>query len=547
MNAKKLWALVLCVAMMAMVFAGCSSSNSANILKMGLSGYSGVFNPIISDNLYDSYVCATIFEGLVKIDEKGEVVGDLATFELSDDHLTYTFTLKDGIKFSDGTALTTEDVAFTYRTMAAPYYQGPRAYAVSSLKGYEEFHSGATEEFAGIEVVDEKTIKFIIADGQAAPSNAENFQYGILSKDYYAHTTWEELVAKNEKPMGSGIMVFDSWAPKQYIKLMKNTKYWDPEHAAKIDGVLMSEVPDTSMLQALQKGEIDFGMPSASAENLKALEGMNNINIEKYLGNGYTYMCFNTTRDTLSDARVRQALIYALDRKSFIKAEYGEDLAQVGMAPISPTSWAYPEDPTVLNAYDYDLEKAGQLMDEAGWTMGEDGFRYKDGQKFSVNWLVYTDSTWTQTISSMAADSWKQLGVELDIQLMDFDTVASRTTDPAPADKDFDIYTMGFTLSVDPDPTGALFDADAYVAGGFNASGYRNDRAQELIKQGRAEFDNEKRKPIYQEFAKLMNEELPHVILAYRNEIWGVNKRVSGMDLDTYKDWTACLRDITLS
>lgn len=65
---------------------------------------------------------------------------------------------------------------------------------------------------------------------------------------------------------------------------------------------------------------------------------MNNINIEKYLGNGYTYMCFNTTRDTLSDARVRQALIYALDRKSFIKAEYGEDLAQVGMAPISPTS-----------------------------------------------------------------------------------------------------------------------------------------------------------------------------------------------------------------
>ena len=77
--------------------------------------------------------------------------------------------------------------------------------AVSSLKGYEEFHSGATEEFAGIEVVDEKTIKFIIADGQAAPSNAENFQYGILSKDYYAHTTWEELVAKNEKPMVSSI------------------------------------------------------------------------------------------------------------------------------------------------------------------------------------------------------------------------------------------------------------------------------------------------------------------------------------------------------
>jgi peptide/nickel transport system substrate-binding protein len=185
-------------------------------------------------------------------------------------------------------------------------------------------------------------------------------------------------------------------------------------------------------------------------------------------------------------------------------------------------------------------------MDEAGWTMGTDGYRYKDGEKFSVGWLVYTDSPWPGTLSGMAADTWKQLGVELNVELMDFDTVASRTMDAEPADKDFDIYTMGFTLDIDPDPTGALFDDNAYVKGGFNASGYKNAEAMELVKKGRTEFDTEKRAEIYKEWAKTMNYEIPHVIVAYRNEIWGINNRVKGMDIGTYRDWVQCLKDITI-
>jgi len=125
-----------------------------------------------------------------------------------------------------------------------------------------------------------------------------------------------------------------------------------------------------------------------------------------------------------------------------------------------------------LNPYDFDMDKAGKLMDEAGWKMGSDGFRYKDGQKFSINWLVYTDAPWPGKLSSMAADTWKQLGVDLKIEIMDFNTVSDKTMDAAPEDRDFDIYTMGFSLSVDPDPTGALFDDNASEKGGFNASGY---------------------------------------------------------------------------
>lgn len=562
MKKSKILSLLLAVAMLAVFIAGCSSPEKEpetvdgetppaeepkgeQILKYGASGFDGVFNPIMSDNVYDAYISDIIFEKMVDNDVEGEYVPGIAEWTLSEDHLTYTFTLKDGIKFSDGSDLTTEDVAFTYMTIAHPDYNGPRAYAVNNLVGYDEYHDGETDVFEGIEIIDEKTISFTFKDGLAAPANIESFVYGIMSKDYYAFDTWEDFLALIDQPMGSGIMTLDSWAPKEFILLKTNTNYWDTANAAQIDGVLVSEVPDESILSALQTEQIDIAQISSSAENLAAAEAMDNIEIANYLGNGYTFMGFNTTRPTLEDTRVRQALMYALDRASFIDIEYGEGLGSVGMAPISPSSWAFP-DASELNAYDFDMEKAGQLMDEAGWLMESDGYRYKDGEKFSITWLVYTEATWPGTLSGMAADTWKQLGVELEIDLMDFNTVAARTMDAEVGEKDFDIYTMGFSLSIDPDPTGALFDDDAYVAGGFNASGYKNEEAMDLVRAGKAEFDTEKRAEIYKEWAQIMNEEIPHVIIAYRSEIWGINNRVDGMVIDTYADWVQSLKNITL-
>lgn len=570
MKTRKLLSLLLAVMMVVMLFAGCTSQTDQpappapedetpgqeepppaeqptgdKILKFGGSGWGGLFNPIMTDNVYDSYVSDLLFEHLVDNNIEGEYVPELAEWTISEDHLTYTFTLKDGIKFSDGTPLTTADVEFTYKTIAHPKYDGPRAYAVSSLVGYEEYHKGETDVFEGIKVIDEKTISFTFPEGSAAPANIECFIYGIMPKHYYEFETWEDFLALNEKPLGSGVCVFDSWAPKEFIKLMKNENYWDPARALNIDGILMSEVPDESILSALQTNQIDLAQISSSAENLEAAEAMNNIHLFNYLGNGYTFMCFNCIRPQLEDVRVRQALMYALDRESFIEAQYGAGLAKVGMAPISPSSWAFP-DASELNAYSFDMEKAAQLMDEAGWKKEADGFRYKDGQKMHIKWLVYTDASWPGTLSGMAADTWKQLGVDLEIELMDFDTVADRTMDAEVGEKDFDIYTMGFSLSIDPDPTGALFDDNAYVKGGFNASGYKNAEAMELVAKGKAEFDTEKRAEIYKEWAKIMNQEIPHAIIAYRSEIFGCNNRVKGMLIDTNRTFVQGIRDITI-
>ncbi|MBE6117581.1 MAG: hypothetical protein E7188_03410 [Erysipelotrichaceae bacterium] len=528
------------------VLAGCSGGNEGGseggeetpvagdqILKFGTSGFEGVFNPILSDNVYDSYITALIFDGLVDVDGTGEYVPELATWELDEETKTvYTFTLRDGLTFSDGTPLTANDVAYTYNTIKEADYAGPRTAVGAAI--------------ADINVIDDKTIAFTMTD--PSPANLQNFTYGILSEAYYAHDSFEALSALNDKPMGCGQFTLKGWAPKQYVSVVPNPDYWDTDNIPAFEEFQMLEVSEDTLLGAMQNGQIDFCQPAAKLENVEGIEALPNSHLISYLANGYTFMCFNTTRPTLEQTEVRQALLYALDRRSFLMNEYGSlDLVALGMAPISKTSWAYPGDDE-LNAYEYDLDKANQMLDEAGWDQRDtDGVRMKDGVRMDLHWLVYTEASWPGTLSSMAYDSWKQIGVNLVVDMMDFNTVAHETMDAKPGEKNFDIYTMGFSLSIDPDPTGGLFDADAYSEGGFNASGWRDEKSQELIKAGLTEFDQEKRAEIYKEWAIIQNEQVPTAIVAYRSEIWAVNNRVHGLDdIGVYTDFTELLGKVTL-
>ena len=212
---KKLLVSALSSVLALSALAGCSNptantgggtepTQGEQTLRFGLSGFEGVFDPILSDNVYDSYVCSLIFEGLITNDPTGEVAMKLADHvDLSEDKLTYTFTLKDGIKFSDGTPCTAEDVAFTYNTIKEPDYAGPRTAVGAAI--------------AEINVIDEKTIAFTMTD--PSPANLQNFTYGILDDEYYAHSSFEELAALNDKPMGTGPVCYIRWLGTEAVCL----------------------------------------------------------------------------------------------------------------------------------------------------------------------------------------------------------------------------------------------------------------------------------------------------------------------------------------
>jgi len=517
-----------------------------NVLRFGTTSLDGAFNPIMSSNIYDSYVASLIFEGLVTNDHSGEFIPNIADWEISSDHLTYTFTLFEGIHFSDGVPLTARDVEFTYKALGHPDYSGVRTYVVADFEGFAEFRAGETDEFTGIKVIDERTISFTFAEGTASPANISNFGFGIMPEHHYSFNVWDEFLALLANPLGSGWFVFEEWRDKEFLMLHTNFNYWNPDEMPLIDGVLFVDIPNESLPGAFASNQVDLANPAVSVDAYNAFNAIPGVYVQTIAGNSYNFMQFNTNQPQLEDHRVRQALLYALDREAFVEAAYGP-FGQVGMSPISPVSWAY--NPEGMNAYAFDLERAAELMDEAGWTLGSDGIRQKDGMRMQISWLVYPEAPWPGILSSLAADTWAQLGVDLRIENMDFNTVGALTMDADVADRDFYMFTMGWSMAIDPDLTGGIFGLDegALGDGGFNASGWHNEEGARLMEAAKQEFNQAKRAEMYQELSAMFNYYVPTVVVALRSVMWVNSERVGNLDISTYVDWTYYINKITLN
>jgi len=534
---KKL-SLFLVVMMLLSMIAGCGPTQQVGgTLIVGESSLKGIFNPIFYNDVYDGYVVDLIFAGLVTNDPAGNVIPNVAEdWEVSEDRLTYTFTIKEGVKFSDGTPLTAEDVQFTYECVAHPEYDGSRGYWVSDIVGVDEFKAGTADEISGIVVTDERTISFTVKAANVA--KIWDFGAGILSKDYYAFEDYSELKALNSEPMGAGPFKFVEYLPDQYCELERNDDYFKGQ--AKLEGVIIKIVPDETKIAAVDAGDIHLAQATANFDNFTAIEEAENAVVQRYVGNGYNYIGFYLPNPKLSDKRVRQALAYGLDRAQFIENEY-KGLATICHAPISPQSFAFPDE-SELNLYEFNPERAKELLDEAGWLVGADDYRYKDGVKLSLKWTAYTEVAWPQNLIALSTDNWRAIGVELTSELLDFNSVATKVYD----EHDFELYNMGWSLAIDPDPTG-IFGEDQKALGGFNSVQFTNERAYEIFALQRQEYDQEKRAELLQEWAVIANEELPYIFMAIRDELWAVNKAVSGLELGPYYNWVANIMEISVA
>jgi len=507
-----------------------------NILTVGMSALDGEFNPIFSDSVYDSSVCNLVFNGLVKVNKNAEYVPDLAIWEISDDRLTYTFTINPGVKFHNGTELRAKDVEFTFKAIAHPDYVGSRVSAVSDIIGFDEYKAGESDTIKGIKVIDDYTISFTIE--QPKVNKIADFTFGILSSEYYAFETMRQLEQLNEVPMGTGPMMFKEFKVNEYVRFETFEDYFDGR--ANIDGVIYKVVPDAIVSATLNAGEVDIAEVSANLENYDTMTESGIVKAQEYLGNSYRYIGFNLRLDKFSDKRVRQALWYGLNLRDFIDAQW-EGFAAPCLGPISPVSWAYP-DPTELTTYDYDPEKAKILLAEAGWEDTDgDGILDKDGEPFTIEWTSYNDVTWPASFIEVAKENWGELGIELEGNFLDFSSVLDLVYEK----QDFEMYNMGWSLSVDPDPTD-IFGRDADVLGGFNAIGFHHERANEIFKLAKKEYDQAKRAQLYQEWAQIANEEVPYIFVSIGITINGVNNRVQNLELDTFDSFESQILDIEL-
>ncbi|HDR7689361.1 ABC transporter substrate-binding protein [Bacillus toyonensis] len=507
------------------------AKNRKDTLVVGISKPGGVFLPYFQQNGWDGNVTSVIFASLVSTDKQGKPIPELAEkWDVSSDQLTYTFHLRKDLKFSDGSPLTADDVAFTLTLLHDKAYEGEIDISQYAVKGGKEYKEGKATSIEGIQVVDPQTIKIttekvnsqaIFVLGGTVLSKA---YYG---KDYKQNTSLDYLKELYGKPIAAGPYKFEKYIPGQEVRFVANENYYAGK--PQIPNFIYKITSGDTKLQLFQTGEVDYTGLGTGDEILEQAKGLEFANIQIETAASFSYIYMNNNKPYLKDKKVRQALIYGLDRKKYVDTAL-KGYGTVANVPIHPTSWAYTEEG--VNKYEYDKEKAKKLLDEAGWKVGSDGVREKDGQKLKLSYFGPSSAKDSDLLIPIAKENYKEIGVEFNPEFMDFNTMLSKVNKG-----DYDLASVSTPITSDPSET-----AGEYLSGVNDKSlGYKNAKVDELIKKGIETVDIEKRKPIYKELYKELSDDPPVILLNYRRTITGYNGNIKGIDSEKYNSISANL------
>ncbi|MED0876206.1 ABC transporter substrate-binding protein [Bacillus mobilis] len=507
------------------------AKNRKDTLVVGINKPGGVFLPYFQQNGWDGNVTSVIFASLVSTDKQGKPIPELAEkWDVSSDQLTYTFHLRKDLKFSDGSPLTADDVAFTLTLLHDKAYEGEVDISQYAVKGGKAYKEGTATSIEGIQVVDPQTIKITTekVNSQAI------FVFGstVLSKAYYGkdykqNTSLDYLKDLYGKPLAAGPYKFEKYIPGQEVRFVANENYYAGK--PKIQNFIYKITSGDTKLQLFQTGEVDHTSLGTGDEVLEQAKALEFANIQIETAPSFSYIYMNNNKPYLKDKKVRQALIYGLDRKKYVDTAL-KGYGTVANVPIHPTSWAYTEEG--VNKYEYDKEKAKKLLDEAGWKVGSDGIREKDGQKLKLSYFGPSSAKDSDLLIPIAKENYKEIGVEFNPEFMDFNTMLSKVNKG-----DYDLASVATPITSDPSET-----AGEYLSSANEKSlGYKNAKVDELIQKGIETVDIEKRKPIYKELYKELSDDPPVILLNYRRTITGYNGNIKGIDPEKYNSISANL------
>jgi peptide/nickel transport system substrate-binding protein len=455
-----------------------------------------------------SAVAANIFNSLLKYDKNLELTGELAaSWQVSDDQKTITFKLKPGMKWADGAPLTSADVLFTWKILTddntrtpygADYKLVKHAEAPDPLTfrvSYEQPYAPALDSWAGMQILPEHLLK-----GQDINTTA------------FAR-----------KPVGSHYYQLGEWKHGERISLVRNPNATQGQ--ARINRLVSRFIPDpASQFLELMADNIDL-MNLNTIQYARILPARKELNsrvaLYKELGNSYTFLGFNLKRKPFDDKRVRQAINYAIDKQELIDGVLlglGEPVA----SPYKPgTRWSNPK----LRPYPHDLEKAKQLLKEAGFVDSDgDGILDRDGKPFSFEILTNQNPDRVKS-ATFVQRQLKQIGIDTSIRQLEWASFIGRYIKTG----DFQAVVLGWSLGVEPDQFN-IWHSSQQAPGQFNFIGYNNPKVDRLLEQGRLELDPDKRMKIYHEFAEVLLEDSPVVYLFTGYGLPAIHKRVKGID-----------------
>jgi peptide/nickel transport system substrate-binding protein len=519
---------------LALALAACSSSGnhattgSPGVFQIAQQREPASLNPALENGQSSTEWGFLLFSYLVKYDDRGNLVGDVATQVpslenggISRDGLTVTYHLRKAVRFADGSPLTARDCVWSIDAI------NDRANNVQSRYGYDRI--------AKAEAPNDYTLVLHLKQPFAplltlvlAPQG-----FPILPQHLLAKYPDFNHIDFDQRPIGSGPYVVERWIHGDRVVMHANPYYFGGK--PKIERLTIRFIPDAqAALNLLQSHEVQGyfnAQDYAQYPQLQALKGYRTT-AEPVAGVGA--IIFNTQDPATSDARVRHALSEAMDIRSLDAKAYR---GAVSSERPGKGLFFWALDPNAYPDVPYDPAHARKLLDAAGWTMGPDGVRRKNGAALDVQMILQAGTPGDAIVSNSVTQYERAVGVHVTLKQFNITQFVAPANEGGPVyGGRFNLALYGFVNGDDPDTTDQFACANV-PPHGYNKSRICDPRIDALLREGQRTFDVAKRKAIYARLQRLLYQELPIVLIYSRNEIDVFTDRLRGQSVSLDGVW----------
>ena len=476
------------------------------------------------------------FECLLTVDQDGKIApGQAETWEVSEDGLTWTFHLRDGLKWSDGSDLTADDFVYSWKRVCDPAVAAPYAETVLSMvEGYDDAIAGNLDALQ-VEATDDKT--FVVHLSNNCPYFESLAAFATLSPVQQAtvEANGDAWAVSPETYVSNGPFYITEWVPSSYILMSKNPYYWNAD-AIKLDGIKWNLIEDpNASYSAYQTGEI-LMIKDVPTEEIPSLQGTDEFYIDPIIGT--YYINFNNANAPFDDPKVRQALSLAIDRdyvaNTLMQGTYSPAGNFIGPGWMDTDGTEFMANANggkeYIDTTDYEgnLAKAKELLAEAG---------YPDGEGFPSISYTTNDAGYHKVVAEYLQQAWAELGVQLDVQIVEW---ASFT--PMRRNHEFDTARNGWVGDYS-DPSNML-DLMC-TTNGNNDGQYTNPDYDAAMELSRTTLDAAERSKALHEAEDILMEDAGCIPLAYYNDFYLMSNKITGAWHSAYGYWHFMYADIT--
>jgi peptide/nickel transport system substrate-binding protein len=492
-------------------------SPQGGALNYGEYGRPATLDPITSNDMIALRVCELIFNGLVGIDEKQQIVDDLAQrWDISEDGRLYTFYLRQDVTWhaqegQEPVPFTADDVIFTYNVMMHPQ-------TITPLKVRYEFIDTATK-------IDDYTVQFTLK--RPILNALARFSFKIIPKHGLQNS---EFIMREDpfvqQPIGTGPYILKNITAEREVILVANANYF--KGRPHIDKFIARPFADQNIMgQALMFNAIDM-IVLVNHRDIPQLQGDKRFVLQPYNALSYSFFGFNMRNALLADKRVRKAFTYAVNRKEMLNSFF-QGQGTIISGPFAPGSWAYNLD---VDPVPYDPGKAQQLLTEAGFTRGDNGIMEKDGKPLSLTLKVpiAKESEAVKRVILAFRNYLSKIGVEINAEFQEW----LAWKEDIFLNHDFDIMFASWVFDDSADISSLFHSAEAGPWKN-NFGAFSNPDVDSLIVESKLTLDHEKRRTINRKLHEIIADENPYTFLWTITNYAAYNKKLRRVAIHPYK------------